>query len=232
MGVIPRLERSPREGNGNPLQYSCLENSMGRVAWWTIVRGVTRVEHDLATKKIRIQQSPNILLALKDIKILCGAIKSFSKNRTKNSNGRDSGLINVHVKTGDTTLPCFFWKGDQQEHCLSVKPMHGYAGLTNYTKMLYHSQFRIYSYCTHLCLVNLILYILNFLILLTSFLHLLWILLWLITACTNALCSCYLLLYPCRTIIPIKENCLSHVFQSQIIGLNRQIYLSSYSVFY
>ena len=31
--LIPELGRSPREGNGNPLQYSCLENSMGRGAW-------------------------------------------------------------------------------------------------------------------------------------------------------------------------------------------------------
>ena len=34
--------RSPREGNGNSLQYSCLENSMDRGAWWVIVHGVTR----------------------------------------------------------------------------------------------------------------------------------------------------------------------------------------------
>ena len=32
-GSIPRFGRSPREGNGNPLQYSCLENSMDRGAW-------------------------------------------------------------------------------------------------------------------------------------------------------------------------------------------------------
>jgi len=32
-GSIPRLGRSPEEGNGNPLQYSCLENSMDRGAW-------------------------------------------------------------------------------------------------------------------------------------------------------------------------------------------------------
>ena len=31
---IPESERSPGEGNGNPLQYSCLENSMDRGAWW------------------------------------------------------------------------------------------------------------------------------------------------------------------------------------------------------
>ena len=33
-GRIPGLGRSPEEGNGNPLQYSCLENSMDRGAWW------------------------------------------------------------------------------------------------------------------------------------------------------------------------------------------------------
>ena len=33
-GSIPWLGRSPREGNGNPLQYSCLENPMDRGAWW------------------------------------------------------------------------------------------------------------------------------------------------------------------------------------------------------
>ena len=39
---IPGLGRSPREGNANPLQYSCLENSMDRGASWTTVRGVTK----------------------------------------------------------------------------------------------------------------------------------------------------------------------------------------------
>ena len=35
-----------REGNGTPLQYSCLENPMDRGAWWAAVHGVTRVRHD------------------------------------------------------------------------------------------------------------------------------------------------------------------------------------------
>ena len=34
--------RSPGEGNGNPLQYSCLENPMDRGAWWAIVHGVAK----------------------------------------------------------------------------------------------------------------------------------------------------------------------------------------------
>ena len=49
-GSIPGLGRFPGEGNGNPLQYSCLENPMGRRAWQVTVHGVSRVEHDLATK--------------------------------------------------------------------------------------------------------------------------------------------------------------------------------------
>ena len=43
--------RSPGEGNGNPLQYSCLENSMDRGAWQATVHWVARVGHNLATKE-------------------------------------------------------------------------------------------------------------------------------------------------------------------------------------
>ena len=50
LGSIPGLGRSPGEGNGNPLQYSCLENPMDRGAWRATVHGVARVGHDLATK--------------------------------------------------------------------------------------------------------------------------------------------------------------------------------------
>ena len=42
LGLIPGLGRSPGEGNGYPLQYSCLENSMDRGAWWAIVHGVAK----------------------------------------------------------------------------------------------------------------------------------------------------------------------------------------------
>ena len=40
-GSIPGLRRFPGEGNGNPLQYSCLGNSMDRIAWQATVHGVT-----------------------------------------------------------------------------------------------------------------------------------------------------------------------------------------------
>ena len=41
-GWIPELGRSPEEGNGNPLQYSCLGNPMDRGAGWTTVHGVLK----------------------------------------------------------------------------------------------------------------------------------------------------------------------------------------------
>ena len=41
-GLIPGWGRSPGEGNGFPLQYSCLENSMDTGAWQATVRGITK----------------------------------------------------------------------------------------------------------------------------------------------------------------------------------------------
>ena len=41
-GLIPGSGRSPREGLGNPLQCSCLENPMERGAWWVTVHGVAQ----------------------------------------------------------------------------------------------------------------------------------------------------------------------------------------------
>ena len=49
-GLIPGWGRCPGQGNGNPLQYSCLENPMDGGAWQAVVPGVARVGHDLATK--------------------------------------------------------------------------------------------------------------------------------------------------------------------------------------
>ena len=42
LGSIPGLGRSPGEGNGSPLQYSCLVNSMDRGVWWATVHGVRK----------------------------------------------------------------------------------------------------------------------------------------------------------------------------------------------
>ena len=50
LGSIPGSGRFPGEGNGNPLQYSCLENPMDSEAWQATVHRVARVRQNLATK--------------------------------------------------------------------------------------------------------------------------------------------------------------------------------------
>ena len=50
LGLIPGSGRFPGEGNGNPFQYSCLENSIDRGDWQAIVHGVVRIGDDLVTK--------------------------------------------------------------------------------------------------------------------------------------------------------------------------------------
>ena len=47
MGSIPESGRSPGEGNGNQLQYSCLDNPMDRGAWWATVPGVAKSQIQL-----------------------------------------------------------------------------------------------------------------------------------------------------------------------------------------
>ena len=55
-GSIPGSGRSPGEGNGNPLQYSCLENSMDRGARQATVHGVARVRHDLVSRPLPLSR--------------------------------------------------------------------------------------------------------------------------------------------------------------------------------
>ena len=54
MGLIPGLERSPGEGHGNPLQYSCRENLMNRGAWKATVHGVKKSQTQL--KQLNMQK--------------------------------------------------------------------------------------------------------------------------------------------------------------------------------
>ena len=52
-GSIPGSGRSPGEGNGNPLQYSCLENPMDRGAGWAIIHGVAKSQTRLSAHTYR-----------------------------------------------------------------------------------------------------------------------------------------------------------------------------------
>ena len=53
VGLIPGSGRCPREGHGNQLQYSCLENPMDRGAWWATVHGVTKSWTRLSNQQTR-----------------------------------------------------------------------------------------------------------------------------------------------------------------------------------
>ena len=59
-GSIPGAGRPPGEENGNPLQYSCLENPMDRRAWWTIVYRVTKIQTQL--KRLSIHVCTSLIL--------------------------------------------------------------------------------------------------------------------------------------------------------------------------
>ena len=81
--LIPGSGRSPGEGNGNLLQYSCLENPMEREAWGATVHGVARIGHDLVTKQQ--QRMVNQFLFETTVylfKKVIGSVHRFMVNKT------------------------------------------------------------------------------------------------------------------------------------------------------
>ena len=63
LGSIPGLGRSPEEGNGYPLQHSCLENPMDRGAWLATVHGVTRSQKGLSNF-VTVYNMPDTMLGI------------------------------------------------------------------------------------------------------------------------------------------------------------------------
>ena len=87
-GLIPGLGRSPGGGNGNPLQYSCLENSMDRGAWWATVHGVKKnqtwlsnSQHILMTHTV--ESSPELLLLDHNFEIWCLLVHTLLRSDEK-----------------------------------------------------------------------------------------------------------------------------------------------------
>ena len=60
MNSIPGPGRSPGEGNGKPLQYSCLENPMDRGVWWATFDGVAKSRTRLSTHTLLLNENANL----------------------------------------------------------------------------------------------------------------------------------------------------------------------------
>ena len=81
---IPGSGSSPGEGNSNPLQYSCLENPMGRGAWWATVHGVAQSRTQLSNKHFHFHEQ--LMVTVLD----SADLERKSPNLTQHS--RPSGL--------------------------------------------------------------------------------------------------------------------------------------------
>ena len=91
-GSIPKLGRSPGEGNGNPLQYSCLENPMDGGTWWQSM-GSQRVGHDWAA---------SLSLSFSRIEVRLFLCQHLSETCSK-------GYWKLHLSvTFSASLLCFF----------------------------------------------------------------------------------------------------------------------------
>ena len=88
LGSIPGLGRSPGEGNGNPLQYSCLENPLDRGAWW-VTKGLQRVGHNWATNLTSTQSFRFLLWKIR--------VKISTSRSIKNDFFSLSGFGQVHL---------------------------------------------------------------------------------------------------------------------------------------
>ena len=95
VGSIPGWGRSPGEGNGNPLQYSCLENSMDRGAWRATAHGVTEELDTTNTFRTSTERSSSIYL-MKPEKTMLEAERTLSeKNPVLGDSGRTPLVIEV-----------------------------------------------------------------------------------------------------------------------------------------
>ena len=120
VGPIPGCGRSPREGSGNPLQYSHLGNPIDRGAWRAVVCGVARVRNDLATKQ---QQSIErmVLQGRKHIREGQLTLLCLSSQCT--------AVIAASISVSDYTL---------QKSCLPINQRADYAA--NPPRMVYETQ--------------------------------------------------------------------------------------------
>ena len=82
-GSIPGLGRSPGEGNGNPLQYPCLENSMNRGAGWATVHGVAKSQTRLSNFTFTFSIQSLKMVFKKAKHVCCRTFKKYRKARAQ-----------------------------------------------------------------------------------------------------------------------------------------------------
>ena len=148
-GSIPGLGRSLGEGNGNPLQYSCLENSMDGGTWWTTVHGVTKSRTRLSdfaygseAHKVQIEpleinsqvfwflpfglQSWVLLCFLRDSRPCVWDCRQFSRGQGsggrqgRQGEKRENPLVKKSISS--YVITCFFWSPSTAALVLSVSP--------------------------------------------------------------------------------------------------------------
>ena len=93
-GLIPGSQRFPAEGNGNPLQYSCLGNPMDRGAWWATVHRVAKSRTQLST---HTQLSETSLLFLKDLMLPWSLLLPPSLDDTIHKTTSSLGCFWLHL---------------------------------------------------------------------------------------------------------------------------------------
>ena len=86
-GLIPRLGRSPRDGNGYPLQYSCLGNPMDRGAWQATVHRVAKSKTQLGTNNPILKSPP------KDTKTEVDKQKDFPSSQLQHHNFHNTSIL-------------------------------------------------------------------------------------------------------------------------------------------
>ena len=119
-GFIPGLWRSPREGNGNPLWYSCLENPTDRGAWWASVHGATKSQTWLSDWACTCTHTPTTS-PIHKIKIIQFSSVAQSCPTLCDAMNRSTPGLPVHHKLPESTQTHVHRVGDalQSSHPLS-----------------------------------------------------------------------------------------------------------------
>ena len=121
-GSVPGLGSSSGEGNGNPLQNSCLENSMDREAWWTTGRGVAKSRTRLSDSHTVLPSPPakaTVRNRLQELKVL------FEKDRERTLQGKGQIKASVARLRGSQAAPyCQFSPRLTAEERLLSHPFH------------------------------------------------------------------------------------------------------------